>query len=124
MSSDLLNPPEVPPCPTVYYRLLFDTRVKQEVGGSRPALQLNVQPLYGAVVSSPGLARSGYPGSVGPYMPCQPQRGCASPYDRNPAGVGISMARLPRVGAVRQPWALLHSPVDYAILRVKMFFRD
>ena len=45
-------------------------------------------------------------------MPCQPQRGCASPYDRNPAGVGISMAGLPRVGAVRQPWALLRSPVD------------
>ena len=65
----------------------------------------------GAEISSPGLARSGYPGSGDPIGPVNPNGVAPRPYDRNPVGVGISMAGLPRVGAVRQPWALLHSPV-------------
>ena len=62
------NPLLGPPWQAVYYRLLFDTRVEQEVRGSRLAL---FSP-NGAEISSPGFARSGYPGSGDPICPVNP----------------------------------------------------
>jgi len=74
----------------------------------------------GAAIFSPGLPRSDG-GRVaatlgrGAYLTNNSDGVASRRTGRNPVGVRISMAGLPRVDAARQPWASLHIPVGAAM---------
>src|SRR6266542_1141889 len=78
---------------------------------SRNTLQLCPN---GAASSSPGLARAAGLPWVGALRDEQPQRGCGvgcAFLGSTPLGLDRSVARIPKVAAARQPWALGLSPV-------------